>query len=81
MIAGSFFCCFAEGSVDELRMICPYRYRAEYSVDVMGSVVASSISEAQAQLQALGVSEYSIAKTSLEDIYLHMTGRSLGGES
>jgi ABC-2 type transport system ATP-binding protein len=65
----------AQGSVEELRAGRPRRVRATF-FDEDGrerEIVAQTPQEALASVSALGVVEFSVRQTSLEDIFLELT--------
>lgn len=72
----------AQGTIDQLRARCRYRFKATFTAtngreeDVAGR----SHEEVLDELASRGVREFAITKTSLEDLYLELTGAELAGE-
>jgi ABC-2 type transport system ATP-binding protein len=66
----------AEGTVEELRGLCRNRFKATFG-DENGvqrrTVYGSTHEEVVVELRRLAVQEYSIGKTTLEDLYLELT--------
>ena len=63
-----------EGTVEELRRRCRSRFKATYDGDAARETVFGASSEAVlSDLQRLGVQEFALTRTSLEDVYLELT--------
>ena len=70
----------ARGTVEQLRERSRNRYKATLPGENGGpgqAVLGSSYEDVVAELRRLGVREYAIAKTSLEDLYLELTGEAM----
>jgi ABC-type multidrug transport system ATPase subunit len=64
----------ALGSIDEIRSLCSNQFKATYERDGAAEVIYGRTHEAViASLESLGVLEYAVGKTSLEEIYLELT--------
>jgi ABC-2 type transport system ATP-binding protein len=68
----------ARGSIEDVRALCRNRYKATYEhngsrLELFGETHQAVLGE----IESLGVAEYSIGKTSLEDVYLELTGEQL----
>ena len=66
----------AMGTVDELRGLCRNRYKASFgdgNSSDRETVYAPTYDDVVSELARLGVHEYSIGKTTLEDLYLELT--------
>jgi len=71
----------AMGTVEELRDLCRNQYRATYgggNARRRQTVYGLTHREVADELQQRGVREYTIGKTTLEDVYLELTSRPLG---
>jgi ABC-2 type transport system ATP-binding protein len=73
----------AQGTVEELRARCRYRYKATFTIanGREESIAGRSHEEVVDELARLGVREFAINKASLEDLYLELTGADLTGEN
>ncbi len=68
----------AQGAIEELRGICRNRYKATFANGSgRETVYGLTQQDVFAQIEKLGVQEYSFMRTSLEDLYLELTGRQL----
>jgi ABC-2 type transport system ATP-binding protein len=70
----------AMGTVDELRSLCHNRYKATFggeNGDKREMLYGSTYDDLVGDLARRGVQEYSIGKTTLEDVYLELTARPL----
>jgi ABC-2 type transport system ATP-binding protein len=70
----------AMGTVGELRSLCRNRYKATFggeNGDQRETLYSSTYDDLVGELARRGVQEYSIGKTTLEDVYLELTARPL----
>lgn len=70
----------AMGTIEELRGLCRNRYKATFGEDSgpqRRTLYGSSYDEVVGELTRRGVQEYTIGKTTLEDLYLELTARPL----
>jgi ABC-type multidrug transport system ATPase subunit len=68
----------ARGTVEDLRAQCAARYKATYrNGDGLQAVSGQSAEDVLAELARLGVDEYALAKTTLEDVYMELAAQSL----
>ncbi|MGH2602840.1 MAG: ABC transporter ATP-binding protein, partial [Dehalococcoidia bacterium] len=66
----------AMGSVEEVRALCRHRFKATYEQNGQShTLYGGTHQEVVTAIEGLGVAEYAVAKTNLEDIYLELTGR------
>ena len=76
----------ALGRLDELHEHVNHRFRLTYCVPDSGhppertTLYGRTIEELKARITEMGLEEYDISKTNLEDIYLELTRRSLSEE-
>jgi ABC-2 type transport system ATP-binding protein len=64
----------ARGSVEEVRTICRHRFRATFENDGEARTLYGQSEQAVlVELHRLGIVEYAVSKTNLEDIYLELT--------
>ena len=69
---------FIQGTVEQLRAHCRGRFKATYDGgDGRDAVFGQTSEEALAELTRRGVEEFSLAKTSLEDVYLELTAEAM----
>jgi ABC-2 type transport system ATP-binding protein len=69
----------AVGTVDELRGLCRNRYKATFGGEngnQRQTLYGSTYEDVAAELSRRDIHEYSIGKTTLEDLYLELTSRS-----
>lgn len=73
-------CILAQGTVDQLRARCRYRYKATFAATNGREVAVAGRSHEEVldELARQGIREFAITKTSLEDLYLELTGAELG---
>jgi len=68
----------ARGIVEDIRSLCRNRFKATYEENGdRRTVYGQSQQGIVTQLEAMGIVEYGVSKTSLEDVYLELTGRAL----
>jgi ABC-type multidrug transport system ATPase subunit len=69
----------AEGTVEDLRRLCRNRFKALYEDDLgeRQTVYGLTQHEVTGELERIGVSEYSLMRANLEDLYLELTGKQL----
>jgi ABC-2 type transport system ATP-binding protein len=64
----------ARGSVEQVRTICRHRFRATFERDGEArTLYGQSEQDVLLELHKLGIVEYAVSKTNLEDIYLELT--------
>jgi ABC-type multidrug transport system ATPase subunit len=64
----------ATGSVEEVRSLCSNRFKATYEENGQRrTLYGVTHHEVVSQIEQLGVAEYAVTKTSLEDVYLELT--------
>ena len=66
----------AQGSIEDVRGLCRNRFKATFGDDsrAMETIYGQTRDEVLARLQGQQVAEYSLTRTSLEDLYLELTG-------
>ncbi len=66
----------AEGTIDDVRALCRNRFKATFGDDSRSeqTIYGRTRDEVLSVLQKQEISEYSLARTSLEDLYLELTG-------
>jgi len=68
-----------QGTVDALRARCRNRYRATFDADTGRQVVYGATADAVlAALASRRVDEYALSRTTLEDVYMELSGEPLG---
>ncbi len=72
----------AQGTIEELRAMCHNRYKATFGGQNGDSrtVYGRDHGDVVTSLERLGIVEYAIMRTSLEDLYLELTGKELEGD-
>jgi ABC-2 type transport system ATP-binding protein len=66
----------AKGTVEAIRGLCSNRFKGTYGTHgVVSAVYGQTHAEVVGRLEALGVEEYAVARTSLEDLYLELTSK------
>jgi ABC-type multidrug transport system ATPase subunit len=66
----------ARGSVDAIRAGCTNRFKATYREDgAVHTLYGQTHEEVLGRIEALGIDEYAVARTSLEDLYLELTSK------
>jgi ABC-2 type transport system ATP-binding protein len=64
----------AKGTVEEIRSLCKHRFKATYEDDgTARSIYGATHEDVVNEIERLGVPEYAVTKTSLEDLYLELT--------
>jgi ABC-2 type transport system ATP-binding protein len=64
----------AVGSVEEIRSLCRNRFKATYEEEGEPRVIyGETHQDVVAEVEARGIIEYALTKTSLEDLYLELT--------
>ena len=68
----------AEGSIEDVRALCQNRFKATFGDTRrdIETIYGRTRDEVLAKLQKQEISEYSLTRTSLEDLYLELTGDS-----
>lgn len=66
----------AKGTVEEIRSLCRNRFKATYEENGESRILyGETHQDVVYQIERLGVAEYVVAKTSLEDLYVELTGK------
>jgi ABC-2 type transport system ATP-binding protein len=69
----------AEGTIDDLRARCRTRFKATYEVEGRPQfILGQTRPEVLAAIEARGVAEFSVMRTSLEDVFLELTEQPVG---
>jgi ABC-type multidrug transport system ATPase subunit len=64
----------AHGDIEAIRALCRHRFKGTYRENGAGNAVyAQTHAEVVGRLESLGVEEYTVARTTLEDLYLELT--------
>jgi ABC-2 type transport system ATP-binding protein len=72
----------AKGSVDNIRSLCRNQFKATFQVNgTARTVLGKTHADVAQEVEAMGIPEYSLTKTSLEDLYLELTARTKGQEA
>jgi ABC-type multidrug transport system ATPase subunit len=66
----------ANGTVDEIRSLCRNRFKATFEDDgQQHTLYGGTHQEVVAAVERLGLAEYAVMKTSLEDLYIELTAK------
>jgi ABC-type multidrug transport system ATPase subunit len=66
----------ADGTVEEIRSLCRNRFKATYEEDGHTRTLYGGTHQAVvAEVERLGLTEYAVMKTSLEDLYIELTAK------
>ncbi len=66
----------AKGTVEQVRSLCRNRFKATYEENGQRrTLYGGTHHEVVSKVEKLGLAEYAVTKTSLEDVYLELTGR------
>jgi hypothetical protein len=66
----------AHGDIEEIRALCSHRFKGTYRENGAGNAVyGQTHAEVVGRLESLGVEEYAVARTTLEDLYLELTSK------
>ena len=66
----------AHGDIEEIRALCSNRFKGMYRENGAGNAVyGQTHAEVVGRLESLGVEEYTLARTTLEDLYLELTSK------
>jgi ABC-2 type transport system ATP-binding protein len=69
------------GTVEDMRSQCRNRYKATYEAGAgREAVFGSTQDDVVRELSRRGIEEYALTKTTLEDVYMELSGGSLDGE-
>jgi len=64
----------AHGAIEEIRALCSNRFKGTYRENgAVNAVYGQTHAEVVGRLESLGVEEYAVARTTLEDLYLELT--------
>lgn len=66
----------AHGDIEEIRALCSNRFKGTYRENgAVNAVYGQTHDEVVGRLESLGVEEYAVARTTLEDLYLELTSK------